>query len=167
VAAEQPQVGGSVGRGELRHGLFDVDGVAGVNGRTDDQGVLGGKFGQGMPERGGCGALPGLDALGAATGSINEMVEIDLDFHRTMCTLTDNAALVRSWGGIADSIRMSIMFAGTDRALGNMSVPRHQVLGDAVAAGDPDQARIAVEEHMREAANSLMTASDTGNRDTA
>ena len=33
-----------------------------------------------------------------------------------------------------------------------MSVPRHQVLVDAVAAGDPDQARIAVDEHMREAA---------------
>ena len=120
-----------------------------------------------MPERGGCGALPGLDALGAATGSINEMVEIDLDFHRTMCTLTDNAALVRSWGGIADSIRMSIMFAGTDRALGNMSVPRHQVLVDAIAAGDPDKARIAVEEHMREAADNLMTGPATDSRDTA
>ena len=98
---------------------------------------------------------------GAATGSINEMVEIDLDFHRTLCTLTGNTALLRSWEGIAGSIRMSIMFAGTDRALGNMSVPRHQVLVDAVAAGDPDQARIAVEEHMREAANNLMTESDT------
>jgi DNA-binding GntR family transcriptional regulator len=108
-----------------------------------------------------------LDALGAATGSINDMVEIDLDFHRTLCTLTGNTALLRSWEGIAGSIRMSIMFAGTDRALGNMSVPRHQVLVDAVAAGDPGQARIAVEEHMREAANNLMAESDTKNRDTA
>ena len=41
-----------------------------------------------------------LDALGAATGSINEMVEIDLDFHRTLCTLTGNTALLRSWEGI-------------------------------------------------------------------
>jgi DNA-binding GntR family transcriptional regulator len=97
-----------------------------------------------------------LDALGAATGSIHDMVEIDLDFHRTMCTLTGNAALLRSWEGIAGSIRMSIMFAGTDRALSNMSVPRHQVLVDAVAAGDPDQARIAVDEHMREAAFGLI-----------
>src|SRR6476469_7361526 len=97
-----------------------------------------------------------LDALAAATGSIHDMVEIDLDFHRTLCTLTGNAALLRSWEGIAGSIRMSIMFAGTDRALGNMSVPRHQVLVDAVAAGDPDQARIAVDEHMREAAFGLI-----------
>ena len=38
-----------------------------------------------------------LDALAAATGSINDMVEIDLDFHRTLCSLTGNTALVRSW----------------------------------------------------------------------
>jgi len=108
-----------------------------------------------------------LDALAAATGSINDMVEIDLQFHRTLCTLTGNTALLRSWEGIAGSIRMSIMFAGTDRALSNMSVPRHQVLVDAVAAGDPNKARIAVEEHMREAAGNLITASNDNDRDTA
>jgi DNA-binding GntR family transcriptional regulator len=96
-----------------------------------------------------------LDALAAATGSISDMVEIDLDFHRTLCTLTGNTALLRSWEGLAGSIRMSIMFAGTDRALSNMSVPRHQALVDAVAAGDPDQARNAVDKHMREAAITL------------
>ena len=106
-----------------------------------------------------------LNALAAATGSINDMVEIDLDFHRTLCTLTGNAALVRSWEGIAGSIRMSIMFAGTERALTNMSAPRHQLLVDAVAAGNPDAARTAVEEHMREAAKNLMTDFDTENRD--
>jgi DNA-binding GntR family transcriptional regulator len=112
-----------------------------------------------------------LSALAAATGSINDMVEIDLDFHRTMCTLTGNTALVRSWEGIAGSIRMSIMFAGTERALTNMSVPRHQLLVDAVAAGNPDAARTAVEEHMSEAATNLMTDFSTENseigRDTA
>ena len=101
-----------------------------------------------------------LDALGAATGSIHDMVEIDLEFHRTLCSLTGNAALLRSWEGIAGSIRMSIMFAGTDRALSNMSVPRHQVLVDAVAAGDPDQARVAVEEHMLGAAANLVRPTD-------
>jgi DNA-binding GntR family transcriptional regulator len=108
-----------------------------------------------------------LDALAAADGSINEMVEIDLEFHRTMCTLTGNAALLRSWEGLAGSIRMSIMFAGAEQAMTNMSVPRHQVLVDAVAAGDPDQARIAVEEHMLSAADNLMTDFDSGSRDTA
>ena len=108
-----------------------------------------------------------LDALADATGSISEMVEIDLDFHRTLCTLTGNAALLRSWEGLAGAIRMSIMFAGAERAMANMSVPRHQVLVDAVAAGDPDSARVAVEEHMRGAADTLMADLDTTNRDSA
>jgi hypothetical protein len=51
---------------------------------------------------------------------------------------------------------MSIMFAGTEQALANMSVPRHQILVDAIAAGDPDHARAAVDEHMREAADTLI-----------
>ena len=33
-----------------------------------------------------------LRALAAAHGSINEMVEVDLDFHRTLCSLTNNSA---------------------------------------------------------------------------
>jgi DNA-binding GntR family transcriptional regulator len=97
-----------------------------------------------------------LDALTAATGSINEMVEIDLAFHRTMCELTRNSALLHSWEGLAGSIRMSIMFAGAENALTNMSVPRHQLLVDAVAAGDPAKARQAVEEHMQGAAANLV-----------
>ena len=108
-----------------------------------------------------------LDALAAANGSISEMVEIDLDFHRTLCTLSGNAALLRSWEGLAGAIRMSIMFAGADRAMTNMSVPRHQALVDAVAAGDPDKARAAVAEHMQGAASTLITDFDTNNRDTA
>ena len=46
------------------------------------------------------------------------MVEIDLAFHRTMCELTGNRALLHSWEGIAGSIRMSIMFAGAVTGLG-------------------------------------------------
>ena len=84
------------------------------------------------------------------------MVEIDLDFHRILCALTGNTALVRTWEGVAGSIRMSIMFAGTDRALANMSVPRHQQVVDAIATGDPHTARVAVDEHMREAAQNLL-----------
>jgi len=108
-----------------------------------------------------------LDALEAATGSISEMVEIDLDFHRTLCTLTGNTALLRSWEGLAGAIRMSIMFAGAERAMSNMSVHRHQLLVDAVAEGDPDKARVAVAEHMRGAASTLMADLNANDRDTA
>ena len=97
-----------------------------------------------------------LDALESARGSINHMVEVDLAFHRLLCELTGNITLVRTWEALAGSIRMSIMFAGTDRAVANMSVPRHQQVVDAIATGDPHIARNAVDEHMREAAQNLL-----------
>jgi DNA-binding FadR family transcriptional regulator len=84
------------------------------------------------------------------------MVEVDLAFHRLLCELTGNTTLVRTWEALAGSIRMSIMFAGTDQAVANMSVPRHQQVVDAIATGDPHIARIAVDEHMREAAQNLL-----------
>ena len=99
-----------------------------------------------------------LDALEAARGSINHMVEVDLQFHRLLCELTGNTTLVRTWEALAGSIRMSIMFAGTDKAVTNMSVPRHQQIIDAIATGDPAVARDAVDQHMREAAQNLLAS---------
>lgn len=96
-----------------------------------------------------------LDDLAAANGSVNEMVEIDLDFHRTMCALTGNSTLVHAWESLAGSIRMSIMFAGADSAITNMSVRRHQNIVDAIAGGDPGLARQVVERHMQEAMTNL------------
>ena len=96
-----------------------------------------------------------LDDLAAASGSVNEMVEIDMDFHRIMCALTGNSTLVHAWESLAGSIRMSIMFAGADSAITNMSVRRHQNIVDAIAGGDPGLARQVVERHMQEAMTNL------------
>jgi DNA-binding FadR family transcriptional regulator len=85
------------------------------------------------------------------------MVEVDLAFHRLLCELTGNFTLVRTWEALAGSIRMSIMFAGSEKAVANMSVPRHQQVVDAIATGDPNTARVAVDVHMREAAQNLLT----------
>ena len=93
------------------------------------------------------------------------MVEVDLAFHRLLCELTGNTTLVRTWEALAGSIRMSIMFAGTDKAITNMSVPRHQQVIDAIATGDPAVARDAVDQHMREAAQNLL--SDQSSEDNA
>src|SRR6478672_945292 len=87
---------------------------------------------------------------------ILDMFAVDLQFHRVLCELTGNTTLVRTWEALAGSIRMSIMFAGTDKAVTNMSVPRHQQVVDAIATGDPHIARVAVDEHMREAAQNLL-----------
>ena len=64
-------------------------------------------------------------------------------------------SLLHTWQGLEGSIRMSIMFAGTDRALGNMDVSRHDAIVEAIASGDSQRAVAAVEEHMSWAAANL------------
>jgi len=97
-----------------------------------------------------------VNSLLDAGGSVGDMVEADLAFHRLLCELTGNATLVRAWETLTGPIRVAILFAGPAAALANMSVPRHQELLDAVATGDPDAARSVVEAHMREAAHTLL-----------
>ncbi|RPA12395.1 GntR family transcriptional regulator [Gordonia sp. OPL2] len=98
-----------------------------------------------------------LDRMGAAgRDNLDDRIEADLDFHRLLCTLTDNETLVHSWTSLEGSIRMSIMYAGTEQALGNMDTDRHSVIIDAIDSGDPDAARHAVIDHMRWAADNLV-----------
>src|SRR6476661_4671299 len=97
-----------------------------------------------------------LDALRAADGSINDMVEADLAFHRLLCEVAGNATLVRAWETLTGPIRVAILFAGPVAALTNMSAARHQRLLDAIGSGDPGTARSAVDAHMREAARTLL-----------
>jgi len=101
-----------------------------------------------------------LDALGTVDGSIGDMVEADLAFHRLLCELTGNATLVRAWETLTGPIRVAILFRGPATALANMSAARHQLLLDAIAGGDPDSARSAVDGHMREAARTLLAGGE-------
>jgi DNA-binding GntR family transcriptional regulator len=51
---------------------------------------------------------------------------------------------------------MSIMYAGRDRAVGNMDADRHYVVVDAIDTGDPHAAAEAVRTHMDWAASNLV-----------
>ena len=87
---------------------------------------------------------------------LERRIEADLNFHRGLCRLTGNDMLLHTWESLEGSIRMSIMYAGTDRAIGNMDVPRHDVIVDAIAGGNPAAAADAVREHMSWAAANLV-----------
>ena len=50
-----------------------------------------------------------------AASNLEDRIEADLKFHRTMCR-HGQRTLVHSWTSLEGSIRMSIMFAGVDRA---------------------------------------------------
>ena len=82
-------------------------------------------------------------------------IEADLNFHRGLCRLTGNDTLLDTWQSLEGSIRMSIMFAGAERAIRNMSVPRHRAIVDAIESGDAAAAAAAVQEHMGSAADNL------------
>ncbi|WAC66873.1 GntR family transcriptional regulator [Agrococcus sp. SL85] len=88
--------------------------------------------------------------------SIAERFEADLSFHRALVAAAGNATLLHQWGQLEGSIRMSIMFAGVEHALRNMSVDRHRELVVAIEGGDPDAAERALHAHMAEATANLV-----------
>jgi len=91
-----------------------------------------------------------------AASNLEDRIEADLKFHRTLCHLTGNETLLHSWSSLEGSIRMSIMFAGVDRALKNMDAKRHLDIVDAIESGDVDKAAATVREHMAGAATVLV-----------
>jgi DNA-binding GntR family transcriptional regulator len=91
-----------------------------------------------------------------AASNLEDRIEADLKFHRTMCHLTGNETLLHQWTSLEGSIRMSIMFAGVDRALKNMDAKRHYDIVDAIESGDADNAAATVRDHMAGAATVLV-----------
>lgn len=91
-----------------------------------------------------------------AASNLEDRIEADLRFHRTMCHLTGNVTLLHQWTSLEGSIRMSIMFAGVDRALKNMDAKRHHDIVDAIESGDAERAAAAVRDHMGGAAKVLV-----------
>ena len=100
-------------------------------------------------------AVAGMDQWAAA--NLEDRIEADLKFHRTMCGLSGNETLLHSWSSLEGSIRMSIMFAGVDRAIKNMDSKRHSEIVDAIESGDADKAAAAVIDHMSGAAAVLVS----------
>lgn len=68
-----------------------------------------------------------LDAMGAAEAeSLHVRLEADVEFHRTLCRASGNEQLLKTWEQISGVVRMSIKFAGVDKARQNVAVARHR-----------------------------------------
>ncbi|MEU5844374.1 GntR family transcriptional regulator [Rhodococcus sp. NPDC047139] len=98
-----------------------------------------------------------LEVMAHAENDLEARIESDLNFHRLLCRLTGNETLMHSWQSLEGSIRMSIMFAGLEKAVGNMDVGRHSAIVDAIETGDSDEAASAVRSHMSWAASNLVS----------
>lgn len=98
-----------------------------------------------------------IDAMkNAEKHSLEDRIESDLEFHRTLCRLTGNETLLHSWESLEGSIRMSIMFAGLEKGVSNMSVDRHNDIVAAIETGDASLARKTIRQHMDTAADNLV-----------
>ncbi len=99
-----------------------------------------------------------VDRLGRLEGDIEAQVEADLAFHQALCEQAGNRTLLATWRSIEGPIRVAIMHAGPSRALHNMAAARHRPIVDAIGSGDAALARRVLFEHMREAAERLLSA---------
>ena len=98
-----------------------------------------------------------VDEMGKWEASnLEDRIEADLRFHRMMCQLSGNETLLHQWSSLEGSIRMSIMFAGVDRAIKNMDAKRHHDIVDAIESGDTHRAAASVMDHMAGAATVLV-----------
>jgi DNA-binding GntR family transcriptional regulator len=98
-----------------------------------------------------------IDAMETARdASLEERIESDMEFHRTLCRLTGNETLLHSWESLEGSIRMSIMFGGLEKGVSNMDVQRHRDIVTAIETGDASLARKTIREHMDSAADNLV-----------
>lgn len=104
------------------------------------------------------GAVADMEKWAAA--NLDDRIEADLKFHRTMCHLSGNETLLHLWSSLEGSIRMSIMYAGVDRAMKNMDAKRHLQIVDAIESGDAAAAAATVREHMCSAAAVLVEGAD-------
>ena len=69
----------------------------------------------------------GLDTMAAAeSDSLHVRLEADVEFHRTLCRVSGNAQLLKSWEQISGVVLMSIMYAGVEKARQNVAAPRHR-----------------------------------------
>ncbi|MGK2881240.1 MAG: GntR family transcriptional regulator [Mycobacterium sp.] len=91
------------------------------------------------------------------SSNLEDRMEADLMFHRTLVALTGNETLLHSWTSLEGSIRMSIVYAGVERAVKNMNSLRHLVIVDAIESGDVHLAAATVREHMSGAAANLVS----------
>lgn len=99
-----------------------------------------------------------IDELAAAEGDIGQQAEADLAFHLLLCRLSGNTTLVHTWEFLSGHVRLTIMHAGPEKALHNMSAARHSPIVDAIEIGDANEGRRIVAEHMNQAADRVLSA---------
>lgn len=92
-----------------------------------------------------------LDEQEGLTDDIEAFIACDRRFHARIVGAAGNALLARLYESLRDrQLRMGIkaVITGHDRA--RQVIDEHRAIADAIAQGDPEAARSAIEEHLHE-----------------
>jgi len=81
--------------------------------------------------------------------------EADQNFHRVLLEASGNSALISLASSIGTAVRLTTKFKEDNNRLPRDPVPDHRAVLDAIAAGDPGQARQAMLELLRLALNDM------------
>jgi DNA-binding GntR family transcriptional regulator len=101
----------------------------------------------------------------AATGDIAQLLEADIEFHRTIVEAADWARLRKLWEGLhPQTLTLYTLTTLTDWSPLDHA-RRHEPLLAAIRGGDPNQAAQAAQEHILEVANQVMRRADVDVRD--
>lgn len=101
-------------------------------------------------------ALHGFEA--APSQSFSALLKADLDFHRLLCTLSENTRLLETWERLSGLIRAALISAGPRLVMPLQTVDHHTQMVDAIAQGDGLAARLALETYLAESAVILASA---------
>lgn len=101
-------------------------------------------------------ALRGFEAI--PTPSFSELLQVDIDFHHLLCTLSENATLLDTWQRLSGLIRAALISAGPHLVMPLQTINHHTKMVDAIAQGDGPAARFALETYLEESALTLVSA---------
>ena len=78
----------------------------------------------------------------AKNGNLDEIIDVDLSFHRTICELSDNRRLLEAWLNLSHQLRA---FIGLENQLYDDDTPdatlgTHYLVLEAIKAGDANLA---------------------------
>jgi DNA-binding GntR family transcriptional regulator len=90
--------------------------------------------------------------------SFSELLQVDIDFHLLLCTLSENGTLVDTWQRLSGLIRAALISAGPHLVMPLQTVNHHARMVDAIERGDELAARLALESYLEESARILVTA---------
>ena len=105
-------------------------------------------------------ALERLSAALDDPDAFEAQVEADLAFHATLCELSRNSMLVKTWGHLEGPTRVVVMSAAGEQRRATMSAAHHMPIVEAIERGDADAAVRVLSEHMTTAMAELSGGAD-------